>query len=215
MSEHSRGSIPDRRKRRFWVDPRFVIGLALVGASAVGVVVLVGANDSSVAVLVARSPLAPGDILQSDDLRTEQVRAGGVHDLYLAPGAVPSDGLVVTRAVAAGELVPVSALGATEAVDSTTVVLQLTSRLPETVVEGTRLDIWAARATSPGDFEPPAVIVQAAMVVRLVAEESLVGSTTGPAVEVLIPRASVASVLESVANGAALSAIPVDLPVRE
>jgi hypothetical protein len=215
MSEHPRGHVPDRKKRRFWFDPRFVIGLVLVGASVAGVGLVVGANDSTVAVLATRAAVAPGDTVHSDDLRTAQVRVGNAEDLYLLPTELPSEGVVITRAIAAGELLPVAAVSKAESVDVTTVVLQLTARLPETVGEGTRLDIWAARASGGGEFEAPSVIVSAATVVGLVTEDTLVGSSTGPVVEALIPRSAVAGVLESVANGAALSAIPVDLPVRE
>ncbi|PRY68952.1 SAF domain-containing protein [Glaciihabitans tibetensis] len=216
MSAETRGHVPDRRKRTFWFDPRFAIGLVLVAASVGGVVWVVGVNDSSVAVLAARAAIAPGEILLAEDLRTVQVRVESVHDLYVAPDKLPSAGLVATRAIAAGELLPVSAVGSADAVQLTAVVLHLTSRLPESVSEGARLDIWAARATGGGDFEAPSVIVSAATVVRLVDDDdALMGSSDGPLVEVLIPRASVAGVLESVANGAALSAIPVDLPVTE
>jgi hypothetical protein len=216
MSEQSRGHIPDRKKRTFWVDPRFAIGLVLVGASVLGVVIVVGANDSSVAVLATDAALVPGETVHSGDLRTVQVRVSGVGKLYLSPGDIPDEGVIVTRTVAAGELLPLSAVGSAEATEQTTVVLQLTSRLPEAVGEGARLDIWAARASGGGDFEAPSVIVPAATVVRLVTEETLMNSaSSGPLVEALIPRSAVAGVLESVANGAALSAIPVDLPVRE
>jgi hypothetical protein len=215
MSEQSRGHVPDRKKRPFWFDPRFAIGLVLVAASVVGVVVVVEANDSSVAVMAAQAAIAPGDTVHRDDLRTEMVRVGNAQQLYLLPDDVPAEGVVVTRAVSAGELLPIAAVGSTQAIELTTVVLQLTSRLPEAVGEGTRLDIWAARASGSGEFAAPSVIVPAALVVRLVTEDALMGSSSGPLVEALIPRSAVATVLESVANGAALSAIPVDLPVRE
>jgi len=215
MSEQSRGHVPDRRRRTFWFDPRFVIGLVLVASSVVGVVAVIGANDSSVSVLATQGAVVPGETLRSDDLRTVQVRVGGAQELYLVPDDLPAQGVLVTRAVAAGELLPRSAVGSAEAVDVTTVVLQLTSRLPESVNEGGRLDIWAARTSGSGEFEAPVVIVPAATVVRLIVEDAVMGSSSGPLVEVLIPRSAVASVLESVANGSALSAIPVDLPVQE
>jgi hypothetical protein len=205
---------PDRKRRAFWFDPRFAIGLVLVGASVAGVVALIGANDSSVAILSAREQIAPGDRITADDLVAIPARRGVADGLYLAPGDVPADGLVVTRVIDAGEFVPSSAVGSAAGVDLTSVVLALSSPLPESVERGSRVDVWSSRENSDGVFEAPAVMVSSALVIRVVDDEGLMAQA-GSSVEVLIPRADAARVLEGVVNGAALSALPADLPVEE
>jgi hypothetical protein len=201
----------DRKHRAFWFDPRFAIGLVLVAASVAGVVALVGANDSSVSILSAREPIVPGDRVTADDLVVTAARAGAAEGLYLSPDDVPADGFVVTRPIDAGEFVPASAVSSTDGIDQTSIVLALASPLPESVEPFSRVDIWSSRHNDDGVFEAPAVMVSSAVVVRLVEDDGLM-ARSGSTVEVLIPRDDVARVLEGVVNGAALSALPSDLP---
>jgi hypothetical protein len=209
-----RQSRPASAKRRaFWFDPRFAIGLVLVVLSVAGVVAIVATSDSSITVMAARTAIAPGQRVSVHDLVATRVRVGRSDRLYLAPADVPADGMVVTRTIAAGELIPASAVGGIAGEQRTSVVLALTSRLPQSVGAGSRLDIWAAQAASNGMFDAPTVIVSSAVVVRLVEDSGILRSDTGSSVELLIPRSDVATVLESVANGAAVSAVPLDLPL--
>lgn len=213
MSQQSSGATPGRRPRRLWFDPRFAIGLVLVAASVAGSVALVAVNDSSIRVFAVQETATPGQVLGPTDLVAVNVRMTGAESLYLTPAVLPEEGVMVTRTIAAGELVPRAAVGRSTSLDTTSVVLQLTSALPQSVEAGAVLDVWSARRVGSGEFEPPAVIVPAATVVRIVADDQLLSSDSGTSVEVLVPRAAVASVLESVANGAALSAVPVDVPL--
>jgi len=215
-AREARGSAlpPDRKHRAFWFDPRFAIGLVLVAASVAGVVALVGANDSSVSLMSAREQITPGDRVTSDDLVVTAARAGVAEGLYLSPDDVPADGFVVTRPVGAGEFVPASAVGSTDGIDQTSIVLALASPLPESVERFSRVDIWSSRENDDGLFEAPTVMVSSAVVVRVVEDEGLM-ARSGSTVEVLIPRDDAARVLEGVVNGAALSALPADLPVEK
>ena len=51
-----------------------------------------------------------------------------------------------------------------------------------------------------------------AIIVRVVDQKNLVAST-GSEVELLVPKDATASVLDAIANGAALSVVPDDLPL--
>ena len=59
------------------LDPRLVIGVALVAGSALGVWALVDALDDSTEVLVAPDTLTPGTRIGATDLRVESVRGYG------------------------------------------------------------------------------------------------------------------------------------------
>jgi len=203
---------PAVRPRRFWFDPRFAIGVLLIVASVAGVVGIVGAADTSVQVYAAREPLAPGDVIEAGDLASTGVRLDGADRLYLVPGDVPDGGLVVTRAVADGELVPASAVGSTEGVRQASVVIGVNGELAASVGPGASVDVWSARQTGTGQFEPPVVIVSSASVVRLVEEDAFVVDRGSGSVEVLVPRSRVARVLEAIANGDAISLVPTGLP---
>jgi hypothetical protein len=202
------------RPRRFWFDPRFAIGALLVVASVLGVVAVVSTADATTLVYAARNPLSPGDRVTSDDFVESSVRLDSAEQLYLLPGDVPNVGLVITKPVAAGELVPASAVGASAGLTLAAVVVSLGSELPESVGPGTALDLWAATEIQNGEFGPPAVIVSSAIVVRIAKKEGLVVNGAQTTVELLVPRLRIARVLEAIANKDALSVIPSSIPAK-
>ncbi|TFD31145.1 hypothetical protein [Cryobacterium cryoconiti] len=202
-------------RRSFWFDPRFAIGLGLVVAAVGGVYLIVSASDQSTAVFAARSALAVGDRVQAGDLVATQVRLDGTGDLYVTPDWLPDDGLVVTRTIAAGELVPVSAVGRTSGTETTSVVVELTSALAANIGPGTVVDLWAARKTDQNAYGPPTVLVGQASVVLLVEPTGLTVGTGIRSLELLVPKDNVAEVLESIANRDALAVVPVNEPLEQ
>jgi hypothetical protein len=206
------------RRRRFWFDSRFAVGLVLVVASIGGVVAVIGAADSSIDVLVARSTLVPGAEVDGTDFVATSVRLDAASTLYLAPGDIPDDGLIVTKTVAKGELVPASAVGASAGVRHAAVVIGVSNQLAASIESGTLVDVWAVgdvRDNTEGQFAGPSVIVPAAVVVRLVEGDGIMMDATAANVEVLVPRTRIARVLEALANGDALSLVPVSIPAGE
>jgi hypothetical protein len=213
-----------KRGRSFWFDPRFAIGLALVVVSVLGVDSLVNAANASVEVLAARSTLTPGERVHASDLVPTSVRVGRTAGLYLHASDVPSVGIVVTRSVAAGELVPHTAVGSQVGQLLTSVVVTVDGALAVSIVPGSRVDLWSSQpasptndsgaSTAPGAFDAPTVLVSSAIVVRLVDQKTLVASN-GSAVELLMPKSDTATVLDGIANGAILSVLPVDLPLGQ
>jgi hypothetical protein len=217
------------RRRSFWVDPRFLIGIALVVISVLGVDALVNAANASTEVLAARSTLTPGERVHASDLVPTSVRVGHTAGFYLRATDVPSDGVVVTRVVAAGELVPHSAIGSEAGRSLTSIVVSVSSALAASIGPGARVDLWASQqadaaddgassATSAdggaGAYAAPTVLVSSAIVVRLVDQKTLVASN-GSSVELLMPKSATASVLDAIANGAVLDVLPVDLPIGQ
>jgi hypothetical protein len=213
-----------KRRRLFWFDPRFAIGLALVVVSVLGVDALVNAANASVDVLAARSTLTPGERVHASDLVPTSVRVGRTAGLYLRESDVPSAGLVVTRSVAAGELVPHTAVGSQVGRSLTSIVVAVDSALAASIVPGSRVDLWSAQpatatdgdgaSVAPGSYAAPTILVSSAIVVRLVDQKTLVASN-GSSVELLMPKSDTATVLDAIANGAVLSVLPVDLPLGQ
>ena len=211
--------VPMRRSspaalRRMALDPRLLIGLALVAGSIAGVVAIVSAADETVQVYAAGDALTPGDRIDGDDLVPRSVRLDAADGLYLTPDDLPSEGAVVTRPVSEGELVPASAVGNADGLRTASVVIEVGGALAAAVQPASAVDVWAAAETEGGGFEPPAAIVTGATVVRLVESDSIVSGGQTTAIEVLVPRSKLARVLESVVGGDALSIVPSNQPVR-
>ena len=201
------------RARRTWFDPRVAIGVALVVLSILGVVGVVAASDRTQTVYVAAQPLAVGSRVTATDLTPAHVRLGSAGGLYLT-GTVPSGGYVATRSVAAGEMVPVSALGSAAGADTDTLVLTLADQLPGSVVAGSSIDVWAAPKTTATAYGPPQVLASGAAVVRLVPGDGLIGGGDSSRVELRVPQDDVARMLQSVADGDRISAVSVGEPLR-
>ena len=204
----------ERTPRSFWFDPRFAIGIALVVASVLGVLAIVNSVDDTVLVYAAKAPLNVGDHVEQDDLVEQSVRLGTVTDKYLTSVEFPDEGLIVTRTIARGELVPASAVGSDAGIRVAAIVVTVNSQLQQSVGAGSVVDLWSARETENGVFGPPSVLVSSATVVRVIEEDGIIAGANAVSVEILVPRARTARILEAIANQDALSLVPVNLPVR-
>ena len=204
------GSAARPRRHR---DPRLLIGLALVVASVLGVVGVVTAVDDGVDVYAAPGLLTVGQRIDASDLELRRVSLGTDNDAYLRVGDMPEAGVIVSRSVGTGELVPRSAVGDVRGASTTTIVVTLATELGGTVRAGDELDLWSAPALEAGRYGAPTVIASGAQLVRTVPVDGIVAGNEAARVEVLIPRREVARILFAVANGDALSAIPVSLAV--
>lgn len=196
-------------RSRVWIDPRFIVGLVLVVSSIVGVWWLVTSSGRTVPVYAATETLAPGAVLEASKLRIVDTRLGVAQSGYLGAGASPDGELIVTRTIEAGELVPLSALGDASSVGSTTLVVEPSGRLGADIDTGTVVDLWAAAPVDDG-YGTPEVLVQAAVVVRATEEEGFLAGGGSTALELAIPRSSVAAVLAATAAGHLLSVVPTE-----
>ncbi|MDO7881188.1 hypothetical protein [Antiquaquibacter soli] len=202
-----------RRLRAALVDPRLLVGVLLVAGSTAGVVALVATADETTPVYVAEGALLPGQPLDESDLVIQGVGLPSAGEHYLVPGDIPEGGLIVTRAVADGELVPATAVGSRRSSTLASVVISTSGALPESVGAGAEVDVWsAAEDEESGKYATPTVLVDGAIVVRLVSTETIVAGGEVTAVEVLVSRSSIARLLEAIANDAALSIVPTSMP---
>jgi hypothetical protein len=198
---------PARRRRRvFWGDARFFIGIALILASVAGVWWVVSAARQTVPVLSAGATIVPGQAVSAGDLAVVEVTLGGAETAYLAPHEL-SEGYVATRTIRAGELVPASAVASADEAAVTTVVVRSAVDVPRAVDAGTPVELWEAPLVEPGVYDEPRILVADATVAAVLRDDAVMGAG-GTSIELVIDEASVADVLAAVASGAALSAVP-------
>jgi hypothetical protein len=189
------------------LDPRLLVGLMLVAGSTIGTWALVEAMDDTREVLVAPETLTPGSRIDAASLRVDSVRLGGLAAGYLAPDDVPDGGLVVTRTVQAGELVPAASVADREDAELAVVVVASERPLPDEVRPGALVDVWTAAEVERGVHEPPAVLVAGAEVAAVTEPDGMMAAE-GPTVELLIPREKTAAFLEALGAGHAIDLVP-------
>lgn len=196
----------DQRVRRFWIDPRFALGILLVVASVAGVSALLAVQNRSVHAYVARSTLVVGDTVRASDLELVSVRVPASSH-YLNEGALPEHAVAV-RSVPKGDLVPLSAVTGGSDARLTSIVVTASGPVAAAVTAGSSADIWSAHSAADKDYAPPVVLVSGAIVVSIAEDDSLVAGRSPVAVEVRVPAARVASVLQAMADGQSLSVVP-------
>ncbi|WP_395243700.1 hypothetical protein ACGGZK_16460 [Agromyces sp. MMS24-K17] len=189
------------------LDPRLLIGIVLVAGSTIGVWALVSGLDDRIQVYATRDTATPGTRLEADDL---DVRSVGIDEdaaaHYVQVGDLDVDGVVVTRTVGAGELLPTGAVGTGASVDVASIVVATRGPLAVGVGAGTRVDVWSAAALEHGAYDAPTVLVPGAEIAAVIEEDGLVGGDARQ-VELLVPRGRVAALLQALAAGDAIDLV--------
>lgn len=203
---------PRPRPRAFWGDARFFLGVLLIAASVAGVWFVVSASRQTVPVFAATRTIVPGEAVTGDDVRLVDVALGSFEGEYLTSTGL-EEGLVATRTVEDGELVPQSAVGAAAAAVTTTVVLRSAIEVPASVGSGTVVEVWEAPLIERGAYDVPRILVADATVVSVTRDDSMIGGGAA-SLEVVIPRSDVAAVLAATAAESALSVVPTGGPTR-
>ena len=94
-----------------------MVGVLLVLGSVVAGALIVARADETAPVYAATRVLTPGTTLTQGDVAVVAVRLDSTGSRYLGAESALAAGRVVLRTVAAGELVPLSALGRRDQVD--------------------------------------------------------------------------------------------------
>lgn len=172
-----------RVQRPGWRDPRLVVGVLIVaGCVLLGSRVLAGADDT-MAVWSVRHDLPSGTTIGRDDLAVVRVHfAGGGADQYLSADEAPASGSTATHDLAAGELLPRSAIASDSGADLVEVPLSVApDDLPASVRQGATVDVWVTpKVPAAGDERPRARLALEGVVVVAVPRpgDSLAPQTT-------------------------------------
>ncbi|NCT91375.1 hypothetical protein GXB85_10480 [Cellulomonas sp. APG4] len=196
-----------RLRRPGWRDPRLLVGLVLLGASVVLGSFVVSSASRTVPVLVADEALVPGQQIDPGVLVPREVR---LHDvgLYL-PAGVDLDGLVAVRAVAAGELVPRSALARDTELDLRPVAITPEGPVASGVVAGAAVDLWFVPAAGrDGGAVEPRPLAEG-LTVAEVTEAGRLAVGSGVTVHVLVDLATLPHVLAALAEDGSVEIVHV------
>ncbi|PWJ54825.1 SAF domain-containing protein [Quadrisphaera granulorum] len=205
-----------------WRDPRLVIGLLLVLASVLVGARVVSAADETTPVWVAAHTLVPGEAITADDVRAVRVRLEGGTAGYLAAGSAPPTGAVALRPVAAGDLLPRSAVGSAAALSTRPVGLPVDGPFPSGLVAGSLVDVWvtpvpsrtgavasATTATASAGQDPtaPRQLAASAVVQEVVTDGGSFAAGRGGLVQVELPPAQLQEALVALASDATVSLV--------
>lgn len=193
--------------RAFWADARFLLGIALIIASVAGVWLVVASARQTGPVFAAARTIVPGQTVTADDLRVVDVALGSAGETYVSPASL-QPGVIATRTILEGELVPQAAVDDADAARTTTIVIRTSGDVSASVVAGSVVEVWAAPAEDGGTFGEPRILVPSATVVSVTRDDAVV-SGTDVSLEIVIPRADVAESLAALADGANMSVVPV------
>ena len=182
--------------RTRWRDGRLWLGVALIIASMLIGSRVISHSDERITVWRATHDLSIGSA--PDGLEPVAVALGEAGTDYARAMSDPTG--VLVRPVAAGELLPSSALGIPTTAPMRVVTLPVEPlHSPVSLLTGDRVDIWA----TPGDAAnaaPPALVEPSAVVASITADSMGVGGEIGVAVRV--PEDRAAALIAAMRGGA-------------
>lgn len=206
MAQDDHGPAP-RLAKPSWKDPRLLIGILMVLASVAGVVALVGNAEKTVPMYAAREALVVGQKVDADSFKVVQVQLGEVDAKYLDTEAALPENAVAVRMVAKDELVPLSSIGHTDALDRKPVSVGVDEPLPKEVVVGSHVDVWVSLPDERNGFQAPVLMLPGAEVAALNEGASSLGAGRNVALMVLVTDGQMPKFLGAVANKAKVSVV--------
>jgi hypothetical protein len=167
-----------RAPGRSWRDPRLMAGIVIVAACVLLGARLFASADDTVAVWSVGADLPAGSVLSTADLERVDLRFGTpeVAGRYLPADAPLPTGSMLTRDVAAGELLPRTAVGTGEPADVVEVPLAVTAEaVPATLRAGEVIDVWVTPAALAGQAPRAVRVLEQVRVVSVPRSGSALG----------------------------------------
>lgn len=191
-----------RLGRARWLDPRLVGGLLLVLLSVVvGSKVLADAGERVQVWSVTRD-LGADTRLTAGDLAVRSVRLDDAAARYVSAGQ-HLEGMVLTRQVGDGELLPLGAVARVGTRDQRRVVVQVDRIGAGGLGKGRVVDVYAVRAATAGQApSPPELVLSGVTVAEDVkAGGAFGGSGSKAGVTLLVDGGDVSSLIDAMAHG--------------
>jgi len=178
---------------------RTIIGVALIILSIFAAAALLRSTDKTELFWVAKTAIAEGDKIRSDQVGLARLYLPGIKDLYL-PASEPLIGSYAKEAIQAGEAIKVSEVGEGQTtIRSRLVSLEVTKGdLPTSAVGGTLVDIYQLTDSNRSLSISTSLLLEAIPIYNVVQSSEISGSVQ---IILRIPLVNVRSLLEAYATG--------------
>lgn len=191
-----------RLPRARWLDARLLVGLLMVLLSVVVGAKLFADVDERVQVWSVTRDLGADTVLTEDEVAVAAVRLDAVAGRYVA-ATEDLSGLMLTRPVGRGELLPLSAVASADAPDRRRVVVEVDRVGVAGLTKGSVVDLYAVLEDAGEDTAPPTLVLSAVTVAEDVRTGggAFGGSGSRAGVTLLVDAADVPAVIEAMAHG--------------
>lgn len=192
-----------RLSRARWLDARLLIGLLLVLLSVVVGAKVFADADQRVEVWSVTRDLGADSPLDGGDLQATAVNLSGATERYLS-ASQKLDGLVLTRPLGRGELVPVSAVATGGGAQKRRLVIEVDRFGVAGLQKGRVVDVYVVRETPSGEQpSPPQLVLSGVTVAEDVKSggSAFGGSGSTAGVTLLVDQADVPELIDAVAHG--------------
>lgn len=205
-----------RIRRPKWTDARLLVGAVLVVVAIVATYLLISAANSTARVWASAVPLVPGQVVSAEDLTIAEVNLADIGDKYLSADAGFPDHSSVRAVIAAGELLPASALAPIAELEGRIVAIDVAGSVPTVVDTGSLVDVWSQPESKGLDDEgvDPQQIVTSAPVSNITREVGSFGVGDGARIEVFVASTELADVLGALDGNSVLSVVGAPAEVR-
>jgi hypothetical protein len=193
-----------RLSRPRWLDPRLIAGLVLVLLSVVVGSKILADADERIQVWSVTRDMGPDAALTSDDLVVRAVRLDAAASRYVS-AEQDLEGLVLTRPVGRGELLPLAAVGHSGASEQRRVVVEVDRLGAGGLDRGRVVDVYAVRDATGGASPPPPELVLAGVTVAedvRASGSAFGGNGTKAGVALLVDGDDVSDLIDAMAHGA-------------
>ncbi|MCD1145734.1 hypothetical protein LQU92_10885 [Kocuria sp. LUK] len=202
---HSGGA---RFRRPAWRDPRLLTGLLLVLLSVAGVAAVVAVTNRTEPYWAAARDIAVGQEVTAEDVVAVDVRLQDSAERYLPAASAPDPGTVAVQRIAGGELLPRTALADADRLDRKPVGIAVDHPLPDEAGPGSRVDVWVADPQRSGrGFEPARLLLPAAEIASVEAEQTALGAGRGTVVHVLVEDGPMEELVDALGNDARVTLV--------
>jgi hypothetical protein len=176
--------------------------LLLVG-SMVGAWVVIEQSKTTEIFLVTKQNLASGTKLTLSDVDQVPLSMFEIASSYLKPGALV-EGAILTKSLASGEAVPVSAVTTLEQANWSNVVLTPALELSSQIEVGTKVSIWSSPNLDFQTFGEPSLLATDIEVVKIIEPKGNFGDPSR-SVELRVPKSSLQYLIGAITNNDSLA----------
>lgn len=176
---------------------RFLFSLATLLFVAAGYLAVFPIEAEGAGFLVAVTDL-PSNTLLNESNSTRMNLSLGEQENYYIRSTEKQDQWLLTKAVRAGELIPLSAVDDSQRVDCVNLRIDLNLRLGKDIHSGDRIDLWSAPANAIEGAIPNQIVTSAELIALSESTDALSQNQTE--IEVCISRAEVRSLVNAIAQ---------------